>query len=422
MRESEIVTEARTGAVDDQVPGFGTDLFAAGDHRVDVARVRGLYPTLADGTAALDGGFAALQPESVIRAIIATLRSAPAQPGSSSERSQRSGRAVVRARRAAADLLAARPDDVVLADGSASLLWRLTSLLSADWQLGDTVVLSRLDTDLVARSWRHTARGRGAGVQYAEVDLETGELPSWQYEQLVDRHTRVVTVALGNPATGVVPDITSITELAHRHGALVIADAGVTPAYYPLELDETGADVILVNGAVFGGPPVSAAVARPGLFEEIAAGDSFDVLPLPVELLDGFTAAVDHLADLDEHAAGNRRERLAISVPAAGVHTGALYARLDEGLRSMPHVTVLGGPDRQLPVAAFTVAEHTPTQVGGHLAGRRISVWTGPSGMTELLRAFGADELGGAAFVGVMPHTAPSEIDQFLDAVRELKN
>lgn len=415
------MTEAWTEGVDGPVPGYDTDFFGSRHHRLDVARVRGLYPTLADGTAALDGGFAALQPESVIRAIIATLRSAPAQPGSSSERSQRSGRAVVRARRAAADLLAARPDDVVLADGPASLLWRLTSLLSADWQFGDTVVLSRLDTDLVARSWRHTARGRGVGVRYGEVDLETGELPSWQYEQLINPHTRVVTVALGNPATGVVPDITSIAELAHRHGALVVADAGVTPAYYPLELEEIGADVVLVNAAVFGGPLVCAAIARPGLFEEIGAGDSLDLLPLPIELLDGFTAAVDHLADLDEHATGNRRERLALSVPVAGEHTGTLYARLDQELRSMPHVTVLGGPDRQLPVAAFTVAARTPAQVGAHLASRRISVWTGPSGMTELLRAFGADEFGGAAFLGVMPHTAPSEIDQFLDAVRDLK-
>ncbi|MCW2656248.1 MAG: Cysteine desulfurase family protein subfamily, partial [Jatrophihabitans sp.] len=67
---------------------------------VDVARVRGLYPTLATGTAQLDGAFAALQPESVIRAIIAALRSAPAQPGSRSSRSQNSATRVLRARRA----------------------------------------------------------------------------------------------------------------------------------------------------------------------------------------------------------------------------------------------------------------------------------------------------------------------------------
>jgi len=393
---------------------------------LDVARVRGLYPTLADGTATLDGAFAALQPESVIRAVIATLRSAPAQPGSTSERSLRSGRAADRARLAAADLLNAEPADVALADGPASLLWRLTAALSADWRFGDTVVLSRLDSDLVARSWRHAARARGVGIHHAEVDLDTGAVPAWQYEELIDRHTRIVTVALGNPATGMVPDITSIAEVAHQHGALVVADAGVTPAYYPLDLAELGADIVLVTGAVFGGPLVSAAVTRPGLAGEIASGgtaaDAFDLLPLPVELLDGFTAAVDHLADLDEHAVGSRRERLAVSVPAAGVYAGVLYARLDEELRTMPHVTVLGGPERDLPVAAFTVAEHTPEQVGRHLTARRISAWTGPSGMTELLHAYGADEFGGATFLGVMPHTAPAEIGQFLDAIRELKS
>ena len=48
----------------------------------DVARVRGLYPTVGAGTVHLDGSFSTLHPESVIRAIIGTLRSSPSQPGS----------------------------------------------------------------------------------------------------------------------------------------------------------------------------------------------------------------------------------------------------------------------------------------------------------------------------------------------------
>jgi len=56
----------------------------------DVARVRGLYPTLGSSMAQLEGPLGALQPETVIRAIITTLRSAPAQPGSRSTRSRMS--------------------------------------------------------------------------------------------------------------------------------------------------------------------------------------------------------------------------------------------------------------------------------------------------------------------------------------------
>lgn len=392
---------------------------------VDVARVRGLYPTLAASTAQLDGSFAALQPESVIRAIIATLRAAPAQPGSRSSRSQNSVTRVLRARRAAADLVAGRTEDVVLSGSATTLLHRFAAVLASDWLLGDEIVLSRNDGDASTRTWRRAAKSAGVGVRWAEVDLETGEVPAWQYEDLVGRRTRVVTVALGNPVTGMVPDVRAIADLAHRNGALVVVDAGVTPMHLPLDLAELGADLILVSAPVFGGPTVATLVARPGLLAEVTddpvgppVAQRLEVSPLPVELLDGFSAAVDHLAELDEHAHGTRRERLVAAVTAAGGYSGELYRHLDDGLRALPDVTVLGAAERALPVAAFTVAGHSADEVGAYLQRRDVSVWTGPSGATELLSVFGADEFGGAAFVGVMPHTAVGEIDSFLDALK----
>jgi len=397
---------------------------------VDIARVRGLYPSLATSTAQLDGAFAALQPESVIRAIITTLRAGPAQPGSRSTRSQETATRILRARRAAADLVKGRAEDVILGENTVSMLLRFTALLSSDWQLGDEIVLSRVDADAAARPWLRVAQARGAVVRWAEVDLETGEVPAWQYEDLVGQRTRIVTVSLANAATGTVPDVRAIADFAHAHGALVVVDAGVAPVYVPFDLAELGADLLAVSSPTFGGPTIAAMIARPGLLDDVCDGgrfgpdvpvpQRFEVSPLPVELLDGFTAAVDHLADLDEHAQGPRRERLVTSVTAAARYARHLYDRLDAGLRALPKVTVLGAADRQLPVAAFTVAGRTPDEVGTHLQRRDISVWTGPSGMSELLRVFGADELGGAVFVGVMPHTTASEIDQFLTALTPL--
>ncbi len=394
---------------------------------VDVARVRGLYQTLATGTAQLDGSFATLQPESVIRAIIGTLRSAPAQPGSHSARSHQAASRVVRARRAAADLVDGSPEDVVLGSSSVSLLLRLATVASSDWQLGDEVVVSRLDADIALHPWLRLARSRGAIVRWAEVDLETGELPTWQYEKLIGRRTRVVTVALGNPATGAVPDVRAIADLAHARGALVVVDAGAAPPYLPLDLAELGADVVAVAAPAFGGPTVAALITRPGLLEELQAvsdesilpGD-FEVPPLPIELLDGFTATVDHLADLDETARGNRRARLVQSLTLAGDYTRGLYRTLDDGLRALPGVTVLGAPERALPVTAFTVSGRTPEQVGSFLHRHNVSVWTGQAGIGELLRVVGADEIGGACFVGLMPHTSTAEVTQLLEALRRM--
>lgn len=394
---------------------------------VDIARVRGLYPTLASRTAQLDGTFAALSPESVVRAIIATLRSAPTQPGSRSARSQQSATRVLRARRAAADLVGGDPADVILGSSTVSLMLRFASLLAADWRLGDEFVLNRLDADVIAGPWQRVGRAAGAVVRWAEVDLETGELPTWQYEKLIGPHTRVVTVPLGNPATGCVPDTEAIAGLAHEHGALVIADAGAAPAFLPLDLAALGVDLVTVSAPAFGGPTVAAMVARPGLFGEMQGGpddivvpDSFEISPLPVELLDGFSAAVDHLAGLDESATGSRRERLVASVAASGRYTRELYTRLDSELRSVPGVTVLGAADRAVPAVAFTVDGCPSDEVGTFLHRRDVSVWTGADGMNEVLSAYGVAEVGGAVFAGVMPYTAANEITQLIDALHEL--
>lgn len=392
----------------------------------DVARVRGLYPTLGVGTAYLDGPLSALQPESVIRAIIATLRTAPAQPGASSARSQRTAKAVQSARRAFADLVGGTPESVVFGTSLASVQLQFSEVIAADFKLGDEIVLSRADSDSLLMPWLRAARTAGVGVRWAEVDLDTGELPTWQYDDLISSRTRLVTVPLANTTTGTVPDIRAIAGLAHRHGALVLVDVAAAAPHRPIDLTALDADLVAVSASAFGGPTVAALIARPGLLLELdgrlrsTAPHHFELTPLPVELLDGATAAIDHLADLDDSAYGRRRDRLVASVSTAGAYTGALWRRLDDGLRNLPGVTVLGPGRDRVPVVAFSVAGRRPGQVAEHLASRGVSVWTGPSGQSELMAAFGADELGGAVFAGLMPHTTAAEVDQLLDGLAGL--
>src|SRR6266704_2863219 len=246
----------------------------------DVARVRGLYPNLGAGIAHLDGNFSTLLPETVIRAIIPTLRSSPSQPGSRSTRSQRAAATVDNARRAI-----------------------------------------------------------GAIVRWAEVDVETGELPEWQYDRLISRRTRLVTVPLANLATGAIPDARRISGLAHAVGALAVVDAGAALPHMPLDMAELGADLLGVSVSAFGGPTVGAMVARDGLLYELDEDSTapvpqrYELGPLPVELLDGVVAAVDHLSSLDEWASGTRRQRLVSSLTATGEYERQLFAVLDRRLR-----------------------------------------------------------------------------------------
>jgi cysteine desulfurase family protein (TIGR01976 family) len=393
----------------------------------DVGRVRGLYPTLGSGPAALEGPFGARQPESVIRAVIGTLRGSPAQPGARTARSRSSAVVVDEARAAFADLVGGEPQYVYFGATLTALNSQFADIVSWNWRLGDEVVLSRLDSNAVREPWGRAAHAVGAAVRWAEVDLETGELPAWQYDRLIGPHTRLVTLALANPALGVIPDVRAITELAHAHRALVVLDCGAAVPHMPIDIHDLGVDAITVSAGSFGGPTVSALITRHRLLAELTYGtarvsSSPEIGPLQVELLSGAAAAVDHLAGLDQDARGTRRERLVTSIRAAGLHTSSLFDYLEQGLRHQPHVTVLGSLQQRLPVLAFTVARYTAEQAADALARSGVAVWTGTTQVDALLEAFGADEQGGACFVGLMPHTTTAEIDLLLDGLFAMRS
>jgi cysteine desulfurase family protein (TIGR01976 family) len=315
---------------------------------------------------------------------------------------------------------------VVLGANVPTLIDRFAGLIAHEWQLGDEIVISRLDDDSNVRPWLAAAKTVGAIVRWAEVDVETGELPEWQYDRLISRRTRLVTVPLANLSTGAIPDTRRITNLARAAGALVVVDAGAALPHMPLDMAELGADLLGVSISGFGGPTVGAMVAREGLLYEIDEDSNapvpqrYELGALPVELLDGVVAAVDHLASLDEWATGPRRQRLVASLTATGEYERQLFALLDRRLRATPGVTVLGSPARRVPLVSFAVDGHKPSEVGDFLQSRGVSVWTGANGMNHFMTALGADELGGTVHAGLMPHTTRAEVEQLARALSEL--
>jgi selenocysteine lyase/cysteine desulfurase len=158
----------------------------------DVARVRGLFPTLGDGYIHLDGPAGTLIPEGVARAVSAALRVPLSNRHGPFPSSARADALVDAARRAFADLVGGEPAGVVLGPNMTTLTYAISRALAKTWKVGDEIVVSRLDHDANVRPWIAAARSAGAVVRWAEVDIETCELPEWQYDELINRRTRLV--------------------------------------------------------------------------------------------------------------------------------------------------------------------------------------------------------------------------------------
>jgi len=393
---------------------------------LDVARIRGLFPTLGDGYLHLDGPAGTLIPESVSRAIGAALRVPLSNRGGTFPSSARSDALVDAARRAIADLVGGDPAAVLLGPNTTTLTDAVARTLSRSWRIGDEVVVSRLDHDANIRPWLAAANRVGAAVRWAEVDIETCELPDWQYDDLITNRTRLVAVTAASNAVGTRPDVAAIARRAHQVGALVYVDGAHATPHQPIELASLGADLIATSAYKWGGPHVGAVVGTPAALDRLSLGDPAEAADrlelgsLPLELLAGVVAAVDHLAGLDDRVVGARRERLLASMTAVQQYEGEIFARLLSGLRAIPAVTMIGAPASRTPTVSFTVAGWKPRAVTEELARRRICAWDGLAEARSLMEALGVAELGGAIRVGLVHYNTAHEVDRLLDALDDL--
>jgi selenocysteine lyase/cysteine desulfurase len=100
----------------------------------------------------------------------------------------------------------------------------------------------------------------------------------------------------------------------------------------------------------------------------------------------------------------------------------ALLARLEDGLRTIPGVTVYGPPNAEgrAPTTIFNVGERAPLEVATELARRRIAVWSGDNYACELIDALGLRARGGVVRAGIVRYTSAGEIDAVLAAVGEI--
>jgi cysteine desulfurase family protein (TIGR01976 family) len=398
----------------------------------DVAAVRALYPALADGHAYLDGAAGTQVPDSVIEAIAAAYRAGVGNLGGAFAASGRSGAIVGGAREAVADLVGAAPEGVVFGPSATALAYRISGALSRAWTAGDDIVVSRLDHDSNVRPWIQAAGRAGVTVQWAEVDLVTGELPAEQYADLIGPRTRLVAVTAASNAIGTRPDVAMIARFAHAMGALCYVDGVHATPHEPVDVAALGADFYTTSAYKWSGPHLAALAAEPELLEAVwpdKLAPSSNAVPwrfergtLPFADLAGLTAAVDHLAALAPDAAAapaSRRERVVASMAAVEAYESALFARMLGGLAELDRVTLYGKAARRAPTAFFSVAGVTPRAVAEHLAARGVNVWDGDNYAYELCTALGL-EPDGAVRAGLVHYNDASDVDRLLEGLADL--
>jgi len=394
----------------------------------DVERIRSLYPALQTDRVWFDGAAGTQSPQAVIDAIAEAYRLGTSNAGGSFASSKRAEQLEAEAREAVADLVGATdPSGVVLGPNMTTLTYRFGQTLSDTWRPGDNIVLSRLDHDANVRPWVQWADRARVDVRWANVDVDTGELPVEQYSELLDARTRLVAVTAASNVLGTRPDVRAITDIAHTVGALAYVDGVHATAHGVVDINELGSDFYATSAYKWDGPHVGAVIAKPSLLESLTPmklASSGNEVPgrfewgTPSYHNDaGVTAAVNHLATLDTDASGSRREQLVTSLTSAHEHEQRLLARILNAFDNDERTTVYGKPKARTATVYFTVAGQTPEQTAELLERAGINVWSGHNYAWEVTEALGIRDSGSAVRASLAHYSNDTDVDRFLTAL-----
>jgi cysteine desulfurase family protein (TIGR01976 family) len=391
----------------------------------DVARVRGLHPSLGDGWVHFDAQHGMLLPDSVATTVSTAFRGSMTTSVGPHPSAKRSAAVLSAARVAIADLVGADPSGVVLGADRAILLTSLADASSSRVGLGYEVVVTRLDDEANIAPWLRAANRYGAKVKWAEVDIETGELPTWQWESLITKPTRLVAITSASSAVGTVTDLRPVTKLVHENG---VVDHSAAAPYRLIDIHEIEADVVALNAVAWGGPPIGALVFRdPSAINSFGSVslDPFASGPARLEvgthqygMLAGVVASVEYLASLDESASGTRRERLSVSMRSASTYMSRLFDYLLASLRSLPLVMVIGQPEERVPLLSLAVHGVPADRVIQRLADNGVLAVSNST--SRVLDVIGVNDIGGAVTVGLAHYTTMAEVDQLVRALASL--
>ncbi|MBN1677858.1 MAG: aminotransferase class V-fold PLP-dependent enzyme [Candidatus Thermoplasmatota archaeon] len=164
--------------------------------------------------------------------------------------SQGAGQTILEGRRAVADFLRAEgPETIISGESCTSLLFELSYALSRGLTGKESIVVTGFEHYANINPWAELGgMGMIEQLKFARFDVNSGYLDMEDYKQLVDKNTKVVSVAAASNVLGTRCHLTEMCKIAHDAGAYFLVDAVHHAAHGPTDVKKIGCDALVFSG------------------------------------------------------------------------------------------------------------------------------------------------------------------------------
>jgi cysteine desulfurase/selenocysteine lyase len=262
----------------------------------------------------------------------------------------------------------------------------------------DEIIITWLEHHANIVPWQMLCAETGAKLRIAPVD-DSGQVILDQYERLFNARTKFVSLTYVSNALGTVVPVHEMTEIAHRHGALVLIDGAQSVSHIPTDVQAIDCDFFVFSGhKIFGPTGIGAVYGKQALLDSMppwqGGGNmisdvNFDRTlyhPAPTR----FEAGTGNIADaVGLGAAIDYVGRIGMENIRLYEHNLLTYAT--ESLLRIPGLRLIGTAKEKASVLSFVLEGFSTEEVGKALSNEGIAVRAGHHCAQPILRRFGLE-------------------------------
>ena len=252
---------------------------------------------------------------------------------------------------------------------------------------GDEIAVSIMEHHSNILPWQMVTKAKGAKLVYLECDRESGVISDEEIAAKIGSRTKIVAVAHVSNVLGITNDIEKIAKAAHKAGAVVVVDGAQAVPHIKTDVRALDADFYAFSAHKLTGPTGCGVLygkksllenmppfLRGGEMIEYVTREEATWAPLPAKFEAGTVNAGGAVA---LEAAVKYIE--SIGFDHITKHDNSLASRLIEGMKEIPHVSVIGNSDgnRHCGIVTFTIDGVHPHDIATVLDTERIAIRAG---------------------------------------------
>jgi cysteine desulfurase/selenocysteine lyase len=289
-------------------------------------------------------------------------------------------------------------------------------------QRGDEVLISEMEHHSNIVPWQMLCEERGARLRIVPI-TDTGELRLDEYERLLGPRTRMVAITHVSNALGTLNPVTTLAQLAHQRGAVVLIDGAQAVAHMPVDVRAIGCDFYAFSGhKIFGPTGIGVLYGRAALLEAMppyqGGGDmirsvtfehtSYNDIPHKFE---AGTPNIAGVAGLDEAI----KYVTAIGLPRVAAYERELLAYGTDALSDIPGLRLTGTAAQKAAILSFVIDDIHPHDIGTILDQDGVAIRAGHHCCQPLMARLGVPATARASLA---VYNTREEIDSLVTSLR----